>query len=73
MQVSHTRSVAKGVTWRLIATATTMLVVFLFTGDLALVASVGLLESVAKIALYYMHERAWNQIPWGLSYARVRK
>lgn len=67
MHVTHTRSVAKGVSWRVIATGTTMIVVYIFTKDLALVAGVGALESTAKIALYYAHERAWLRVPWGIN------
>ena len=67
IKASHTRSVAKGITWRVIAATTTMTVVYFFTEDLKLVASVGALESSAKIALYYLHERAWLQVNWGWS------
>lgn len=62
---SHTRSVAKGLTWRVIASGTTMGLVFLFTGDIVLMAEVGLLEATAKIAFYYLHERAWGMVSWG--------
>lgn len=66
MKESHKRSILKGVTWRLIASATTMLVVFVVTGNLALVASVGLVDVVAKIFFYYLHERTWGKVTWGL-------
>lgn len=65
MKPSHTRSVMKGVTWRIIASITTMTVVYVFTGDLTLVAEVGVIESVAKIAFYYGHERVWSVVSWG--------
>ncbi len=66
MHESHARSIAKGVTWRIIASATTMIVVFFMTGDLALVASVGAADIVAKIFFYYMHERSWGRVRWGI-------
>lgn len=62
---SHTRSVIKGVTWRVIASVTTMALVYLFTGDLALTAEIGVLEITAKIIFYYLHERAWEHVSWG--------
>jgi adenylylsulfate kinase len=65
MGESHTRSIIKGVTWRLIASATTMTVVYIATGDLALVASVGAIDVVAKIFFYYLHERTWGKVKWG--------
>jgi adenylylsulfate kinase len=66
MKESHKRSILKGVTWRMIASATTMLVVFVVTGNLALVASVGLVDVVAKVFFYYLHERTWGRVTWGL-------
>ena len=43
-----------------------MIVVFFMTGDLALVASVGAADIVAKIFFYYMHERSWGRVRWGI-------
>lgn len=72
MKDSHKRSVAKGVTWRVLASGTTMGLVYVFTGDLALMAGVGALEIVAKFVLYYGHERAWAVVPWGRSVVPTR-
>jgi uncharacterized membrane protein len=66
MYESHTRSFLKGLTWRIIASATTMTVVFLVTGNLALVASVGAVDIFAKLFFYYLHERTWGKVKWGL-------
>jgi len=59
------RSLAKTISWRLVATSTTILLVFLFTGDLAISVGVGSLELVAKIVIYYIHERIWNTLNFG--------
>ncbi len=66
MHETHTRSILKGITWRIIASGTTMTVVYVVTGDLALVASVGLVDVVAKVFFYYLHERSWGRVTWGL-------
>lgn len=66
MHESHSRSILKGLTWRIIASGTTMAVVFLVTGDLALVASVGAVDVVAKLFFYYLHERTWGKVRWGI-------
>jgi adenylylsulfate kinase len=66
MHESHTRSILKGVTWRIIASGTTMIVVYVVTGDLGLVASVGLVDVLAKVFFYYLHERSWGRVKWGL-------
>jgi len=63
---THTRSVTKGITWRVIASLTTMVLVYIFTGDLTIVAEVGFLEITAKIIFYYLHERTWGKVEWGI-------
>ncbi|MEJ2231821.1 MAG: DUF2061 domain-containing protein [Nitrospirales bacterium] len=62
---THLRSVIKGVSWRVIATVVTTLVVLMYSGELAIAALVGLSDSVAKIGLYWAHERVWQKIRWG--------
>lgn len=66
MIATHTRSVAKGITWRIIASATTMSLVYLFTGNLELTAGVGALDVLLKLLFYYFHERAWGKVSWGV-------
>lgn len=59
------RSLAKAISWRVLATLTTSLLVFAFTRHLALSLTVGGVEFVAKIAMFWLHERAWNQVSFG--------
>ena len=61
------RSLTKAISWRVLATLTTMIVVFWFTGELVLAASVGIIDAIIKILIYYGHERVWNAIKWGRS------
>jgi adenylylsulfate kinase len=65
MKETRFRSLLKGVTWRVIASTTTMTLVYFFTGDLVMVASVGIVDVTAKIFFYYMHERFWGSVSWG--------
>ena len=46
-------------TWRVAATATTILITAAITGDALIGTTVGGVEAIAKMALYYGHERAW--------------
>ena len=62
---THKRSIAKAVSWRIVATLTTMLLVFMFTGNLVVSGGVGLAELFSKMVLYYFHERAWNATDFG--------
>ncbi|MHC4646432.1 MAG: DUF2061 domain-containing protein [Planctomycetota bacterium] len=62
---AHHRSIIKALSWRVVATMTTILIVFGFTGKLALSAGVGAVEVVTKLILYYFHERTWGVLGFG--------
>jgi len=59
---SRVRSLIKATSWRMIATLTTILISYFITHHLGYALSIGSIEVVAKIFLYYFHERAWNYI-----------
>jgi uncharacterized membrane protein len=63
--VSKRRSLAKSITWRLIAIVVTFLVGFVMTGSLTFAASLSLLSNLINFVLYYLHERVWLKIHWG--------
>jgi uncharacterized membrane protein len=62
----HKRTVLKAASYRVFATLTVFAVSFLYTGSFASAASIGLTAAVAKTMLYYIWERLWNNISWGL-------
>jgi uncharacterized membrane protein len=59
---SHSRSIAKAVSWRITGSLDTLLLSFIFTGSLRLAGAIAGAEMVTKMALYYLHERAWSHI-----------
>ena len=58
------RTMAKTITWRITASLTTFLIAWILTGDILVGASIGSIEAIAKIFLYYFHERIWTNISW---------
>jgi adenylylsulfate kinase len=62
---SARRSLYKALSWRVVALTITTLVVWIAAGELAFAATIGALDTLAKIALYYLHERAWNRVKVG--------
>ena len=58
------RTLIKTMTWRVTASLTTFLIAWVLTGDLLIGVSIGSIEAIAKIFLYYYHERIWNNINW---------
>jgi uncharacterized membrane protein len=35
------------------------------TGRVKIALSIGLLDSIVKLGIYYAHERAWNRVSFG--------
>lgn len=62
---SHKRTILKTITWRLIATLTTVLTIYFWTADWSIALGSGLLANALKTILYYIHERAWNLTDFG--------
>ena len=57
--ISRKRHMAKAVTWRVVATTATIIIVGLSTGDWRVGLGVGGIELPTKMLLYYLHERFW--------------
>ena len=62
---THSRSIAKAISWRVLGSVATMLLVFVFTRRLQLSLAVGAVEFLAKIGLFWVHERAWDRLGFG--------
>ena len=66
-QESHIRSLLKGISWRVVATTDTILVVLLITcltGNCSIESAIkiGSIEFLIKFFVYYVHERVWQKI-----------
>ena len=64
-QESHARSLLKGISWRIVATSDTILVVLLvtcLTGNCSIdhAIKIGAAEFLIKFIIYYFHERFWQ-------------
>lgn len=62
---TNKRSIVKGVSWRVLATTTTVVIVYIFFGRLDLAIFAGVIETFFKIGLYWAHERVWFKVNWG--------
>ena len=62
---SRLRSVLKALSWRVLATITTVAIAYFIVGDVKTALQIGAVEVVAKMAIYYLHERAWAKVPQG--------
>jgi len=62
---THSRSIAKAISWRTAGSLDTFVIAALITGNARIAGGVALTEVLTKCALYYVHERVWALIPWG--------
>ena len=62
---SRWRSFAKSIVWRIIATAVTMLVSFIWLREWSTSIALAITANMIKALLYYLHERVWNRIDFG--------
>lgn len=63
---SRKRSITKMLTYRAILTALLAVISWIFTGNVGQTTVITIVFSVAATAIYYLHERMWNSVRWGL-------
>lgn len=63
---SRKRHIVKTITWRIIGTIDTMILAWIISGNPLTGLKIGLAEVITKMALYYLHERAWYKSNYGL-------
>ena len=73
MSNSRKRHIAKTFTWRFIGTIDTMILAWIISGNPMTGFKIGAAEVVTKMILYYLHERAWWKINFGLDRRNERK
>jgi len=76
---SPTRSILKAISWRIIASGATFLISFIVfknwthktdTQILQISSTIASVDVIAKLILYYFHERLWTNITWGKYWSR---
>ena len=60
---SRKRSLLKAVSWRMLATATTIIIAWAVYRDIRPALAIGGIEFLAKFLVFYLHERVWQIIP----------
>lgn len=62
----HSRSLGKAISWRILGSLDTFALSWLFTGSPKAAGAIAGTEVLTKMVLYYLHERAWSAIGWGM-------
>ena len=63
---SRQRVLAKTFVWRIVATLTGAAIAGILTGEIETAGWFILIEFPLKMAFYYLHERAWEKVKWGI-------
>ena len=53
------RHIAKTITWRIVGTLDTIFLSWIITGNWKVGLTIGGVEVITKMVLYFLHERAW--------------
>ena len=62
---TNKRSLVKTISFRIVATIATMIIILILTGSLVLMGIVAGIDLLSKSIIYYIHERVWDKISWG--------
>lgn len=61
-KVKQKRHIAKTISWRLVGTMDTFMLSWFVTGNPFTGLKIGLTETITKMVLYFLHERAWFKL-----------
>jgi uncharacterized membrane protein len=62
---SHTRTLIKSITWRIIAVIVAFVVAYAFTHKPVESGGIAITANIINMIAYYIHERVWNKINFG--------
>lgn len=65
-KLSVRRHILKTITWRIVGTIDTMIIGWLVSGDPMVGITIGSFEVFTKMVLYFLHERAWYKVDFGV-------
>ena len=72
--VSYKRHILKTISWRVLGTIDTILLSWFITGSWKLGLSIGGVEVITKMVLYFLHERAWYKFSnYGVNQTKRKK
>ena len=73
MTDSNKRHVMKTFSWRAIGTLDTVILSWIVTGNPLMGLKIGSLEVISKMVLYFLHEKIWYKINYGLDQRNKKK
>ena len=65
-RASKRRSITKAITYRAVIVCLDFLVIYLLTGKVMTAATFMIVSNIYTTVAYFLHERLWSRIRWGL-------
>lgn len=63
----RSRAIVKTAGYRALMLVITTVVALVATGDVGIALNIGIAANVIKTGTYYLHERLWDRIAWGVT------
>ena len=70
---ANKRHLIKTITWRILGTLDTMLLAWIISGNALTGLKIGFAEVLTKMLLYFLHEKAWYRVNFGLEHRNKTK
>ena len=70
---ANKRHLIKTITWRILGTLDTMLLALIISGDALIGLKIGFAEVLTKMILYFLHEKVWYRINFGLEHRNKKE
>ncbi len=70
---ANKRHLIKTITWRILGTLDTMLLAWIISGDALMGLKIGFAEVLTKMILYFLHEKVWYRINFGLEHRNKKE
>lgn len=64
---TNTRHILKTLSWRMVGSIITLFLAWLLTGNPLIGIEIGVIEILTKMVLYYIHEKLWYKVNYGLN------
>ena len=61
------RSLCKTLSWRFLATILLFIISYFVTGQIEVASAIVSIEIIIKAFFYYVHERIWSKVTYGIS------
>lgn len=61
------RAIVKTLCYRVLMVLVTIIVAWVFVGDVSDAVNIGIAANLVKTVTYYVYERLWDHITWGIS------